>query len=425
VNIARLRVATASIIVAGAALTPVLAIASSGSSSGLRDPRANVAPSPQFDATCMSSGRNSATCINAIVAAINNARAHEGVGAMHLPSGFASMSTAEQTFVVSNLERIDRGLAPASGMVSTLNTLATTAAHNDADPILRTWSVGPLSVHAWGSNWAGDLNALAADYDWMYDDGWGTTGSFNLDCTSATAAGCWGHRHNILGTYGGGILVSGVGSVPQSSWTSIAQIFVAGSGSTPTLAVSWRSLVSHVTKHVVTATLTGGRTIAAGHSTVLTGHVRDATVGTPLAEATVRVCHHVGTSTVCQTLVTNTLGVVHANVHPTTLRHYWLEVPATTRHAHAVSNSVTVQVHAVVHAVADHLLALWRITAQLTPVHGQVVTLQRNVSGVWHTVKQRAAASSMAFTGLRSGSYRLVASAVSGVLGTTSATVRA
>src|SRR5262249_50157091 len=129
-----------------------------------------------------------------------------------------------------------------TGMVAVLDTASQTAANNDADPTLPSWTIESFNANRWGSIWAGDLNALAADYDWMYADGWGPNGSFNLDCTSATAAGCWGHRHNIIATYGGEELVTGVGAVKQSQWTSIAQIFVAGSGPYPSFVVPWTSV---------------------------------------------------------------------------------------------------------------------------------------------------------------------------------------
>src|SRR4051794_26831098 len=259
--------------------------------SGLADPATNVAPTPDYWPACAVSGPNSQTCINAVVTAINNARALEGVSPMVLPAGFATLSTAQQTFVVSNLERVDRGLQPADGMVSTLNSLSTTAADNDADPVLPNWNpIGPFNPNRWGSNWAGDLNALAADYDWMYDDGWGPTGSYNLDCTSATAAGCWGHRHNIVSPYSGKELITGIASVVQSRWTSIAQIFVAGSGAYPTFTDSWSqpaaTAPTTATPSVTTGTasldatslsVAAPATIVAGRSADVSGRLTDTT----------------------------------------------------------------------------------------------------------------------------------------------------
>jgi hypothetical protein len=50
------------------------------------------------------------------------------------------------------------------------------------------------------SNWAGTSDPLLADFVWMYDDG---PGGGNLECRPPTDnGGCWGHRQNILGSYG-------------------------------------------------------------------------------------------------------------------------------------------------------------------------------------------------------------------------------
>lgn len=214
----------AGLAMAAAALAVTLPTQAAGAATPA-DPAQNVVPSPSYWTLCLNEGRNSQACIDQIVQAIDNARALEGVGPMTLPADFASLPTEQQTFVVSNLERVDRGLRPVEGMVDSLNALAADAAAADADPYLSGWSVGPLQVNGWSSIWAGDLNALAADYDWMYNDGWGPQGSYNLDCQSADADGCWGHRHAILrsGTH----LITGVGSEMQSSWMSIAQIFVS------------------------------------------------------------------------------------------------------------------------------------------------------------------------------------------------------
>jgi hypothetical protein len=201
------------------------------SAAAISNPAQNVAPSPSYWTLCVQQGAASQQCTDTIVQAINSARSFEGVGPMTLPSGFDSLTTAQQTFVVSNLERVDRGLPPVVGMVDSLNSLAESAAHDDADPMLSGGSIGALQVNGWSSIWAGDLNALAADYDWMYNDGWSPQGSYNLDCQSASASGCWGHRNAILRS--GSHLVTGVGSEQQSRWMSIAQIFVDVTGDEP------------------------------------------------------------------------------------------------------------------------------------------------------------------------------------------------
>ena len=234
----------AGLAVAAVALAVTLPTTAASASTSA-DPAQNVVPSPSYWTLCLQQGRDSQACIDQIVQAIDNARALEGVGPMALPADFASLTTEQQTFVVSNLERVDRGLPPVVGMVDELNTLASGAAAADADPYLPGWTVGPFEVNGWSSIWAGDLNALAADYDWMYNDGWGPQGSYNLDCQMAGASGCWGHRHAILRS--GSHLITGVGSEMQSSWMSIAQIFVSGSGTDPAFTYSWADVTGVAT----------------------------------------------------------------------------------------------------------------------------------------------------------------------------------
>ena len=254
----------AGLAMAAAALVVTLPTAAASAATST-DPALNVVPSPSYWNLCLDQGRNSQVCIDQIVQAIDNARSLEGVGPMTLPADFATLTTEQQTFVVSNLERVDRGLPPVVGMVDSLNSLAAGAAAADADPMLPGWSVGPFQVNGWSSIWAGDLNALAADYDWMYNDGWGPQGSYNLDCQSADADGCWGHRHAILrsGTH----LITGVGSEMQSRWMSIAQIFVSGSGADPAFTYSWADVTGQPTTVAKTqptvSTWLNGRSIVA------------------------------------------------------------------------------------------------------------------------------------------------------------------
>ena len=252
----------AGLVLTAAALVMGMPMHAAGAAT-IGDPAQNVPPSPAYWTLCLQQGPSSQQCTDTIVQAIDNARALEGVGPMVLPSDFASLTAAQQTFVVSNLERVDRGLPPVAGMVDSLNTLASDAAANDADPMLSGWTVGPFQVNGWSSIWAGDLNALAADYDWMYNDGWGPQGSYNLDCQSATASGCWGHRHAILRP--GSNLITGVGAEQQSQWLSIAQILVSGSGSSyPEFTYSWSPTTTPIVKlqPSVTASATGRSIVA-------------------------------------------------------------------------------------------------------------------------------------------------------------------
>jgi hypothetical protein len=109
------------------------------------------------------------------------------------------------------------------------------------------------------------ISALDADYNWMYNDGYGGPDS---DCTTPTAASCWGHRDNILGLYptatkfisgpwgstvstvsrrnavpvlgAGWLQPNGTGG-PQGNWTAI---FTSVTGKTPPLLYSWRQALA-------------------------------------------------------------------------------------------------------------------------------------------------------------------------------------
>ncbi len=143
---------------------------------------------------------SSAPCTAATVAAIDRARAAEHVGTIRLPRDWDSLTVAEQLFVISDLERVARGVPPVAGLVPALDAAAAAGAKANADPTY------PLSADEPGpetSIWAGgEYSALIADYVWMYQDGWGP-GNGNEDCTGPHAGGCWGHRDAVLGALTG------------------------------------------------------------------------------------------------------------------------------------------------------------------------------------------------------------------------------
>ena len=424
------------------------------SSTGLTDPAANVPPSPDYWPACQSSGASSATCINAVLAAINHARSLEGVAAMVLPPGFSTLSVAEQTFVLSNLERVDRGLAPALGMVDKLDAFSATAAAADADPTLPTlpWADGSFTAWGYGSIWAGDLNALAADYDWMYNDGYTPGGpNYNIDCQSATDSGCWGHRDNILGTYSNREVVTGVASVfePAYGWTSIAQIFVEGLGTPPAFTASWAELsgsdsgggstppsggttvanpstASPTIPDSTAVTITAPSTVTAGQGARITGTVTDTAAATPIAGASVALCHHtvVSTTTSCSSYTTDTTGRVSVTVKPNVATVYWWRYAGTAAHAAASSARPVVHVRPRLVLSVSHTSTGWRVTSHLTPARGQTLRLQRHTASGWVTLRRVTAKSWLTFAGLRSGTYRVTVSAVTGSLAT-SARVRA
>ncbi len=204
-------------------LLAVVSLAVPVAATAARKPRARIARDPSANRSLSSAilwscqVKPAATgCVSGVLDAINRARAQEGVRTMRLPSNFGALSQPQQLLVIANLERADRGLVPAIGLSRGLDQDALAAARANQDPV-----PSPFYGNAFGSNWAGGIGSpLAVDFLWMYDDG---PGSFNIDCRSPQAAGCWGHRHNILYAYQAP-LVMGAAVVG----TSMTEVFVGG-----------------------------------------------------------------------------------------------------------------------------------------------------------------------------------------------------
>jgi hypothetical protein len=168
---------------------------------------------------------------------------------MVLPAIFGRLSTADQLFVVVNLERVDRGLPPFAGLTAGLDANARKGADSANDP------PDPGSAYAdWDSEWAGgSANGLDADYGLMYDDG---IGSGNLDCPAKGGSGCWGHRHGILDNLGTvGTLVMGAALNPTGDTNegdrggtsmafTLAIVSPDSAGGTPPLLYSWAQVLA-------------------------------------------------------------------------------------------------------------------------------------------------------------------------------------
>jgi hypothetical protein len=71
-------------------------------------------------------------------------------------------------------------------------------------------------------------------------------------------------------------------------------------------------------------------------------------------------------------------------------------------------------------SVRSHVTSTTRrtVAASVTPALGQPVKLRRHTTTGWHTVRHTTATSTMRFTGVRPGNYRLVVGQVAGSLRT-------
>lgn len=230
-------------------LATFLLLASASIAAAAPNPKANI-PMRQLPAAC-TSAPTGATCTNAVVVALDKARAKLGLGAYALPVDFDALSGEQQLFILSNLDRIAYGLPPIRGLSPTLAPAAASAMTADVDPDPTSLLSG-LTTYAWTANWAGEWpNAADAYYEWMYDDGYDAGETSNIDCTSATASGCWVHRRNVLSLAEAGTLSMGASVgidaqghssytmtlvwTPSTKWTSYdytwAQARAAGAGS--------------------------------------------------------------------------------------------------------------------------------------------------------------------------------------------------
>jgi hypothetical protein len=191
----------------------------------LADPASNTEPSQAFWNACYGMSTSKAdndACDAAALVDFNSVRASEGLPSMTLPSGFDTLSVPLQMLAISNVERVDRGLAPVAGLSSNLDVLAQDGADNDQDP---TWP-SPFPGTAGTSNWAGAGNsALLDDFLFMYDDGYGSP---NIDCSTPTDSGCWGHRHNVIAGFDDPIVMGAAVAYNTPYGTSITEEFIGG-----------------------------------------------------------------------------------------------------------------------------------------------------------------------------------------------------
>lgn len=209
----------------------------------------NVAADPSFTAACSTNHGRSRKCIQLAVLAIERARSMEPMKqyALILPDDFRHLTLAQQTFVVIDLERVDRGLRPIEGLVPAFNQSAQDAAADQADPSPPMSQLAAAGVRQYRTLWARADGALASDYEWMYDDGYSPDGDLNVNCNAPDDAGCWSHRRAILAPFARfSRLLAGAGSADASGgYDSVTAILTGGSGPSPQFTYTWREALIH------------------------------------------------------------------------------------------------------------------------------------------------------------------------------------
>jgi hypothetical protein len=177
-------------------LAALLLLGVTASASAAPNPAANI-PAGPLPRACATAPKGP-SCVNGMVRTLDRARAQLGLGPYLVPADFAALPGEEQLLILCNLDRLAYGLPPIDGLSPALGAVAQVGVTNDADPDPSALLTS-FSTYGWSSNWAGAFgNAPEAYYAWMYYDGWGGNQTSNLDCTSPTASGCWGHRVDVL-----------------------------------------------------------------------------------------------------------------------------------------------------------------------------------------------------------------------------------
>jgi hypothetical protein len=237
------------------------------------DPAANL-PLGSVPQSCWTNP-SASDCVSAVITGLDRARADLGEGPYALPAGFAQLAAAQQMFVLTDLDRVAAGLAPIPGLTDALSADAAGGVQADNDP-----SSSDRDFGYWTANWAGGYpNALMAYYDWMYDDG---PGSGNLDCTSATASGCWGHRHDILWQFGGtGALAMGAaaGADPRGAPGYAILLGQGDAAYRPSYTYTWSQAVAAGANGGSPGPVSGTSTDAGGSGAAASAGVASGTAG--------------------------------------------------------------------------------------------------------------------------------------------------
>ena len=220
----------------GAIALVVVASASAGWGGG-KDPAHNT-PLGLLPSYCKTAPTGEG-CINAGVYYLDKARRRAGVPPYALPADFPSLSPARQMFILVNLDRVQYGLPPITGLTGELNHDALVSGVWVADDPHPSNTAG---LNVWWPGWAGAFyNAPMAYEGWVWNDG---LGSQNPRCTPTDHSRCWGHRHSALWKYGPVLAMGAAAGRDSHHHRSYAYLFVGGSSSyTPTYSYTWQQAV--------------------------------------------------------------------------------------------------------------------------------------------------------------------------------------
>lgn len=262
--------ALVALILVAAPVTPALGTAVAP----LVNPATNIAPRPNIFASgpcqgsasrttcanpCLGPGASWTTrgdsprCASFTLAAINYARARLGERALTLPSNWTRLTYPEQLFVIADMERVSAGYPAYLGLNLALTREATRAAATRSDPrVAPGFAMGrnPFGQPGFDGAWATGTNVLAADFLWMYDDGWGGSArnTPNRLCTGPGVWACWSHRDELLGSSsdpsaGVGLTCStcemGAAFAPAGGEGSLVDLIERPAGRPPAMTFTW------------------------------------------------------------------------------------------------------------------------------------------------------------------------------------------
>lgn len=224
--------------IASALALVVVASASSADWKG-KDPPKN-APLGRLPSSC-NAAPTGEQCIDAAVYYLDRARAKVGLPAYALPANFPSLSPPQQLFILVDLDRVQYGLQPITGMTAALNHAALVSGVWRADD---PHSSNTTGLNIWWPGWAGAFHNAPMAYEaWVWADG---LGSKNPRCTRTDHSRCWGHRHSVLWNYGP-VLAMGAaaGRDLRHHHLGYAYLFVGGDADyTPTYTYTWKQAVA-------------------------------------------------------------------------------------------------------------------------------------------------------------------------------------